>query len=161
MRPTALVAAAVLSAVVVAAQPQATPPPVPGVQQTPGPRSPAQPAAPVRDTAGRPPAAPPGTSVLTGTVTTFGGQPAAGARVTVSGEGPPRTTVTDVRGHFAVTALRAKTKSWRPIYEHYRAKGPPTTAALVILARRIARTAWSIYTHKTDFDPKRLTKALT
>ena len=107
MRPTVLVAAAVLSAVAVAAQPQATPPPVPGVQQTPGPRSPAQPAAPVRDTAGRPPAAPPGTSVLTGTVTTFGGQPAAGARVTVSGEGPPRTTVTDVRGHFAVTALRA------------------------------------------------------
>jgi hypothetical protein len=23
------------------------------------------------------------------------------------------------------------------------------------------RTAWSIYTHKTDFDPARLTKALT
>ena len=35
------------------------------------------------------------------------------------------------------------------------------TAALVILARRIARTAWSMYTYKTDFDPARLTKALT
>ena len=51
----------------------------------------------------------------------------------------------------------AKTKTWRPLYEHYRAKGLSTTAALVILARRIARTAWSIYTYKTEFDPARLT----
>jgi transposase len=55
----------------------------------------------------------------------------------------------------------AKTKTWRPLYEHYRAKGLSTTATLVILARRIARTAWSIYTHKTEFDPARLTKPLT
>jgi transposase len=44
----------------------------------------------------------------------------------------------------------AKTKPWRPLYEHYRAKGLSSTATLVILARRIARTAWSIYTHKTN-----------
>jgi transposase len=62
---------------------------------------------------------------------------------------------------YLAAMAAAKTKSWKPLYEHYRAKGLPTTAALVILARRIARTAWSIYTHKTDFDPKRLTKALT
>lgn len=55
----------------------------------------------------------------------------------------------------------AKTKTWRPLYEHYRAKGLSSTAALVILARRIARTAWSIYTHKTVFNPQRLTSALT
>jgi len=36
-----------------------------------------------------------------------------------------------------------------------------STAALVILARRIARTAWSMYTYKTKFDPARLTKGLT
>ena len=35
------------------------------------------------------------------------------------------------------------------------------SAVLVILARRIARTAWSIYTHKTEFDSKRLISALT
>jgi hypothetical protein len=35
------------------------------------------------------------------------------------------------------------------------------TAALIILARRIARTAWSIYTYKTNFNSARLTKALT
>jgi transposase len=55
----------------------------------------------------------------------------------------------------------AKTKPWRPLYEHYRAKGLSSTATLVILARRIARTAWSIYTHKTEFDPARLTNRLT
>ena len=55
----------------------------------------------------------------------------------------------------------AKTKTWKPVYEHYRAKGLSSTAVLVILARRIARTAWSIYTHKTDFDPQRLVGGLT
>ena len=54
-----------------------------------------------------------------------------------------------------------KTKTWRPLYDHYRAKGLSSTATLVILARRIARTAWSIYIHKTEFDPGRLTKSLT
>src|SRR5262249_43523491 len=62
---------------------------------------------------------------------------------------------------YLAAMAAAKTKTWNPLYVHYRAKGLSTTAALVILARRIARTAWSIYTHKTDFDPKRLTKALT
>jgi len=51
----------------------------------------------------------------------------------------------------AVSAI--STKTWRPLYEHYQAKGLSSTATLVILARRIARTAWSIYTHKTEFDP--------
>ena len=34
-------------------------------------------------------------------------------------------------------------------------------SVLVILARRIARVAWSIYTHKTEFDPQRLVAGLT
>jgi transposase len=50
-----------------------------------------------------------------------------------------------------------RTKVWKPLYEHYLAQGSPTTAALVVLARRIARTAWSIYTYKTTFDAQRLT----
>jgi hypothetical protein len=58
--------------------------------------------------------------------------------------------------------MSAKKKSaWKSLFDHYRAKGLSSTAALVILARRIARTAWSIYTYKTNFDPARLTKALT
>jgi hypothetical protein len=55
----------------------------------------------------------------------------------------------------------AASKTWRPLYEHLPGQGLSSTAALVILARRIARTAWSIYTHKTDFDPSRLTSPCT
>jgi transposase len=47
----------------------------------------------------------------------------------------------------------AKTKTWRPFYERQRAKGLSTTAALVILARKIARIAWSIHRHHTTFNP--------
>ena len=61
-----------------------------------------------------------------------------------------------------VAAMSAKkTKAWKPLFEHYRAKGLSSTAVLVILARRIARTAWSLYTYKTEFDPARFTKSLT
>src|ERR1700676_4947404 len=62
---------------------------------------------------------------------------------------------------YLAAMAAAKTKIWKPIYQHYRAGGLSTTAALVVLARRIALTAWSIYTHKTAFDPQRLTKAST
>jgi transposase len=68
----------------------------------------------------------------------------------------------EMRRLLYVAAMSAKkTKTWKPLFEHYRAKGLSSTAALVILARRIARTAWSMYTYKTEFDPARLTKCLT
>ena len=68
----------------------------------------------------------------------------------------------ELRRLLYMAAMSAmSTKTWRPLYEHYRAKGLSSTATLVILARRIARTAWSIYTHKTEFDPGRLVKPLT
>jgi transposase len=68
----------------------------------------------------------------------------------------------ELRRLLYMAAMSAvKTKTWKPLYEHYRAKGLSSTATFVILARRIARTAWSIYTHKTNFDPGRLTKPLT
>jgi transposase len=68
----------------------------------------------------------------------------------------------ELRRLLYLTALSAiKTKTWRPIYEHYRWKGLSSTAALVILARRIARTAWSMYTYKTEFNPGRIMKSLT
>ena len=68
----------------------------------------------------------------------------------------------ELRRLLYMAAMSAiSTKTWRPLYEHYRTKGLSSTATLVILARRIARTAWSIYTHKTEFDPGRLVKPLT
>lgn len=62
---------------------------------------------------------------------------------------------------YLAAMAAAKTKIWKPLYEHHRAKGLSRTAVLVILARRIARIAWSIYTHKTEFDPQRLVAGLT
>jgi transposase len=68
----------------------------------------------------------------------------------------------ELRRLLYMAAMSAiSTKTWRPLYEHYRAKGLSSTATFVILARRIARTAWSIYTYKTEFDPGRLVKPLT
>jgi transposase len=68
----------------------------------------------------------------------------------------------ELRRLLYLAAMAAvKTKLWKPIYEHYRSAGLSTTAALVVIARRIARTAWSVYKHKTDFEPKRVTLGLT
>ncbi|MCA3083140.1 MAG: IS110 family transposase, partial [Rhodocyclaceae bacterium] len=53
------------------------------------------------------------------------------------------------------------TKTWKPIYEHYRAKGLSSTASLVVIARRLARIAWSMYTHNREFEPTRIKNALT
>ena len=62
---------------------------------------------------------------------------------------------------YLAAMAAAKTNIGKPLYQHYRARGLSSTAALVVLARRIARTAWSIYTHKTEFDAQRLMKGLT
>lgn len=55
----------------------------------------------------------------------------------------------------------ASSKAWKPVYEHILAKGLSKVQALVCLARKIARTAWSIYTHKTEFQAERLLAGLT
>ena len=62
---------------------------------------------------------------------------------------------------FNAAMSGAKTKVWKPIYEHYRSQGWSTTAALVIIARKIARTAWSIHHYNSIFNPERITKCLT
>ena len=40
-----------------------------------------------------------------------------------------------------------------PIYEHYRQRGWATTAALVILARKLARVAFAMTRDAVPFDP--------
>lgn len=57
----------------------------------------------------------------------------------------------------AMAAMR--TRVWKPYYERDRARGLSATAAIVILARRLARTAFSLARHMTTFDPTRLTGA--
>lgn len=56
---------------------------------------------------------------------------------------------------FNAALSASQTRVWKPTYERYRSR-LPSTAALVVLARRIARVAWSINRHQTTFDPKRL-----
>jgi transposase len=53
----------------------------------------------------------------------------------------------------------SKTEQGRALYEHYRARGLPTTAALVILARKLARVAFALHKHGTTFDPNHLAHA--
>ncbi len=62
---------------------------------------------------------------------------------------------------FNAAMSAVKTKTWKPIYEHYRTQGRSTTASLVIIARKNARTTWSIHHHHTTFNPERITKCLT
>jgi transposase len=62
---------------------------------------------------------------------------------------------------FNAAMSGVKTKAWGPIYQRYRARGFSSTEALVILARKIARTAWSLHRHGTTFDPNRITQVLT
>jgi transposase len=60
---------------------------------------------------------------------------------------------------FTAAMSASKTKLWRPFYQRYRDRGLPSTAALVILARKLARIAFSIVKHGTVFDPQRIKNA--
>lgn len=46
--------------------------------------------------------------------------------------------------------------AWKPTYQRHLAKGLSKTQALVALARKIARTIWSVYTHRTPFKGARI-----
>lgn len=65
------------------------------------------------------------------------------------------------RLRYLAAMAAANTKAWKAFYKHQQDKGLSTTAALVVLARRIARTAWSIFTYKTQFDPEQVAIGLT
>jgi transposase len=57
---------------------------------------------------------------------------------------------------FLAAMAACKTKLWNPFYQRYRTRGFSSTAALVILGRKLARLAFSIVKHQTDFDPGRV-----
>jgi transposase len=62
---------------------------------------------------------------------------------------------------FNAAMSATRTPTFKPIYNAYRQRGLASTTALVIIARKIARTAWSVHHYHTVFDPKRLTTCLT
>lgn len=57
---------------------------------------------------------------------------------------------------FNAAMSAARTRLWRPYYERERAKGLPTTAALVVIARRLVRTAFALFKTQTHFNPERM-----
>jgi transposase len=46
--------------------------------------------------------------------------------------------------------------AWKSFYDRHLAKGLAKTQALVALARKLARTIWSMYTHRTPFQGARI-----
>ena len=79
------------------------------------------------------------------------GQRIGRRRLSKHGHAEPRRLLYNA----AMAAVRSP--AWKPLYQRYLARGLSRTAALVIIARKIARTAWSVYTHNTTFDPHRIT----
>lgn len=59
----------------------------------------------------------------------------------------------------AFSAVTSKT--WKPIYEQCLQRGLKKVQALLVIARKIARCAWSIHKYGTTFDPSRLSRGLT
>jgi transposase len=55
---------------------------------------------------------------------------------------------------FTAAMSASRTQLWQPFYQRYRARGLSTTAALVVLARKLARIAFSIVRHNVDFRPE-------
>jgi transposase len=53
----------------------------------------------------------------------------------------------------------AKTALWRPYYQAQRAKGLSSTAAIVILTRKLVRVAFALYKYQQPFDPARVATA--
>ena len=62
---------------------------------------------------------------------------------------------------FNAAMAGCKTKTWQTTYQRHRQRGLSSTEALVVLARKIVRVAWSIYHHQTTFDPAKTLPALT
>ena len=53
---------------------------------------------------------------------------------------------------YAAAMSAARTKAWNGFYLAQRAKGLSTTAALIVLARKLLRVAFSLFKQQSDFD---------
>jgi len=60
---------------------------------------------------------------------------------------------------FNAAMAACRTKLWQPVYARYRARGLSSTATLVILARKLARIAFSIVKHNAVFDRERFQRS--
>jgi len=62
----------------------------------------------------------------------------------------------DRRLIYLAAQSAAKTKTFKPIYMALRAKGFATTEAIVIIARKLLRIAFAVWTSNKPFDPKKI-----
>jgi len=62
----------------------------------------------------------------------------------------------DPNGAYLAAQSAAKTKTFKPIYLALRAKGFATTEAIVIIARKLLRIAFAVWTSNKPFDPKKI-----
>ncbi|WP_028604701.1 transposase, partial [Ottowia thiooxydans] len=53
---------------------------------------------------------------------------------------------------YAAAMSAARTKTWNGFYHAQREKGLSTTAALIVLARKLLRVAFSLFKQKSNFD---------
>ena len=56
----------------------------------------------------------------------------------------------------AQATLRARNSPFTAHYDRERAKGLSSTAALCVIARKMARACWSMHRHQTTYDPNRV-----
>lgn len=57
--------------------------------------------------------------------------------------------------HMAAMAAMSHDPRWRALYERERAKGLSSTAALVVLARKLLRVAFALFKQQASYDPAR------
>lgn len=61
----------------------------------------------------------------------------------------------------AQSNLHCSQVPYKALFERYVERGLPKTAALCAVARKIARTCWSVARHQTPFDPNRVSQQST
>jgi len=57
---------------------------------------------------------------------------------------------------FMGAMAACKVARWRAVYEHNRRKGLPSTAAIIVVARKLARVAFCLFKTGQDYDPERI-----
>jgi transposase len=57
---------------------------------------------------------------------------------------------------FVAAMAACRRPEWRAIYESYRRRGLPSIAALIVVARKLARIAYSLFKSGENYDPARL-----
>lgn len=62
---------------------------------------------------------------------------------------------------FNAALSASSTKLWNPLYQRYLQRGLSSIQALCILARKLARLAWTLDKRQTNFCPKRFAQNLT